>query len=444
MWTDTGNFRNSYDLIRLFSRPSLRSVNTVGLPTGAQGRNRIAVVKFNFEPKSPPIRDALVAKRTEKAQRWMMRWRQHSMNNVFFHATRGVPLKPEEGMSNPAWKPDEDSSTIYFEDTLLQGVFITSIAYGSVVTLCIQCFSMLIRDFKRSKLLRDGPLLAYVILIFMLSTTLQGLEMQLTEQAYINDRNIPGGPAAYEVVEATIPINAAGNDCLVVSTFLSDALLLWRCTIIFRNSFIPEWAVYFVVVMFWLAEFILGVLFLVQLTATSLFGAVNINLAFWSVSLAINVVATLVIVGRLYVYRRRLSGALGAGHIAQYTSVIAMVVESEMLNSMLYTVFMILYIVPFARNDALATVFVQSLSFVQAIAALMIVYRVAQGKGWTKDTYTHMTTFRAQTSTIRLNDLSALRATSTTTFADGTLGSTGTGIQIKQEVYMNNDGTTAV
>lgn len=129
-------------------------------------------------------------------------------------------------MSDPSWSPDEDAATIHAEDTWLQGALIMCIAYGSVATLSIQCFSMLVKGFKRSRLSRDGPLLAFVVLIFTLSTIFQGAAMQFTQQAFVDDRNFPGGPNAYEIVEFSIPIDALANDCLVVSTFLSDALLV--------------------------------------------------------------------------------------------------------------------------------------------------------------------------------------------------------------------------
>lgn len=92
--------------------------------------------------------------------------------------------------------------------------------------------------------------------------------------------------------------------------------------------------------------------------------------------------------------------SLGPSHAIQYTGIIAMVVESELL----YTAFLILYIVPFSINSPLVNAFIQAPALVQvclrtvipldsiltavcqAVSALMIVYRVADGKGWTKDT----------------------------------------------------------
>lgn len=98
-----------------------------------------------------------------------------------------------------------------------------------------------------------------------------------------------------------------------------------------------------------------------QIASNSIFGVANFTLGFWCFSLALNVLATLAIVGRLFIYRRRLRNVLGSDHASQYTGVIAMVVESELL----YTIFMILYIVPFVLNNSLVNVFVQGPALVQ-------------------------------------------------------------------------------
>ena len=130
-------------------------------------------------------------------------------------------------MSNSSWAPDEESATIFAEDMWLQGALLMCIAYGSTATLCIQCFAMLATKVPRRltlKLSREVLLLAYVILIFALSTVLVGGTMKFTQQAFVDDRNYPGGPSAYET--APVPLDALINDCITVSTFLTDALLV--------------------------------------------------------------------------------------------------------------------------------------------------------------------------------------------------------------------------
>ena len=106
---------------------------------------------------------------------------------------------------------------------------------------------------------------------------------------------------------------------------------------------------------------------------SSEFGNVNITLAFWCFSLALNVLATALIVGRLVYYRFKLQGVLGSQHAVQYTSIIAMIVESELL----YTCYLILYIVPFILNNTLVNAFIQGPSVIQVCLTLLLCARVS-------------------------------------------------------------------
>ena len=129
-------------------------------------------------------------------------------------------------MSNSSWSPDEDAATIYAEDTWFQGALLFCTAYGAIATLSIQCFAMLVKGLRRTTLRRDVTLLVFVALIFSVNTVFAGVAMQFTMQAFVNDRDFPGGPSAYEIEEFSIPIDSVANICLIVSTFLADALLV--------------------------------------------------------------------------------------------------------------------------------------------------------------------------------------------------------------------------
>ena len=87
----------------------------------------------------------------------------------------------------------------------------------------------------------------------------------------------------------------------------------------------------------------------------------NLTLPFWCYSLALNVIATALIIGRLVHHRYLSSSVLGDQRARQYTSIIAMLVESELL----YTTYLVLYIVPFVVKNSLVSVFVHCPSVVQ-------------------------------------------------------------------------------
>lgn len=139
---------------------------------------------------------------------------------------------------------------------------------------------------------------------------------------------------------------------------------------------------------------VVGILFLLQLSNASPFVNTNLNwtIPYFSLSLAINLFVTIAVVARLYMLRRRIALVLGRNHGSQYTSVAAMIVESASL----YSIFSICFLVPFGRNSSIASVFLQTIGQVQAVATLMIIYRVASGNAWSAHTqHTLMETMEA-------------------------------------------------
>lgn len=85
-------------------------------------------------------------------------------------------------------------------------------------------------------------------------------------------------------------------------------------------------------------------------------------------SLALNILVTILIVVQLLIYRNRINNALGKSHGAHYASVVAMIVESAAI----YSSFALLFLVPFALNHPLSQIFIQSLPPVQVCTGLLI------------------------------------------------------------------------
>lgn len=132
-----------------------------------------------------------------------------------------------------------------------------------------------------------------------------------------------------------------------------------------------------------------GTLWLIQVSDKSPFiaTAVNWTIPYFAISLSLNVLVTIAIVSRLMMYRRRISSVLGSSHGSQYTSVAAMVVESASV----YSAFSIVFLVFLALNSPLSSIFLQSLCQVQISATLLIIFRVASGKGWNSHSRTTFT-----------------------------------------------------
>ena len=130
----------------------------------------------------------------------------------------------------------------------------------------------------------------------------------------------------------------------------------------------------------------MGLLWLIQISQTGPFenSSINWTIPYFTLSLSLNVLVTIAIVLRLLLYRHRIANVLGTSHGSQYTSIAAMIVESAAI----FSAFSICFLIPFALNSSISSIFLQALGQVQISATLLIIYRVASGKGWSSRTHT--------------------------------------------------------
>lgn len=63
-------------------------------------------------------------------------------------------------------------------------------------------------------------------IIFLVATIVVAAGIRWNEQTWIDDRNFPGGPAAYLVAEFSIPLNVLDNSAYVVNNVLTDLLVV--------------------------------------------------------------------------------------------------------------------------------------------------------------------------------------------------------------------------
>ena len=242
---------------------------------------------------------------------------------------------------------------------------------------------------------------------------------KFTQLAFIDNRNFPGGPSAFENDEFSIPVDELGNVAFVLNNWLCDAVIVstsvicrvrlamvaefvwqvWRCMVIYKGCRLPLWAIMFSPCLLFLASFgtsstisfivmdfynavwlAMGLMWLLQISSSGPFenSSINWTIPYFTLSLSLNILVTIAIVLRLLVYRHRIAGVLGSSHGSQYTSIAAMIVESAAI----YSVFSICFLIPFALNSSISQIFLQALGQVQTSSTLLIIFRVAQGKGW--------------------------------------------------------------
>ncbi|KAJ7622539.1 hypothetical protein FB45DRAFT_838605 [Roridomyces roridus] len=287
---------------------------------------------------------------------------------------------------------NETSFDLYNEETWLQGAVLCSVGYGVVLALFSMCFYLLFKQMKGSNYRRSVFFLVYISLEFLFATLFQGSIAKFVQLAFIEQRDFPGGPAIFEADEFSIPVDKIGNVAFVLTNWFSDALVVWRCMVIYTNCGVSLYIVMALPCLMFAASVGLGIMWLIQICTTSPFGifvTINWTIPYFSLSLSTNILVTIAIVIRLFVYRRRVAKVFGQNHGSQYTSVAAMLVESAFL----YSAFSILFLVPFGMINPLANVFLQALSQIQTISTLLIVFRTAQGKIWTANTQRDVATY---------------------------------------------------
>ncbi|KAJ7163566.1 hypothetical protein C8R43DRAFT_879672 [Mycena crocata] len=282
-------------------------------------------------------------------------------------------------MAPPANQLHETPAQIFSEHTWLQGEDIACVAYGMQSILFVMSIRALWigRGRKISKWTYGW--LGYTSTVFLLATFyIVGL-LRFTQQAFVDHRNITGGPNAYEHAMFSFPVNMLANVTLVILSYMCDCLNIWRCFVIYDGTSVP---VIVLPVMMSFASLALGILWLKQIGSdwASPWDTARINytIPYFATSLAFNVVVTILIVSRLLLHRRRINQVMGWNHGREYTSLAAIIVESTAI----YTTFSLLFLVPFALRHPVSQTFLQILSPVQVVSAFLVIYRIAQGKGW--------------------------------------------------------------
>ncbi|KAF9030282.1 hypothetical protein BJ165DRAFT_1535735 [Panaeolus papilionaceus] len=296
-----------------------------------------------------------------------------------------------------SWLPVDETKADIFEDavSLISTTTIVSVAYGIVVTLYAICAQSLIQQIRTSVRKKQAAYsLAYISVMVIMGTIYCACSARQAQLEYVNFRNFPGGPSAYSLFIFDTPIFIVGDSAYFVASWMNDALLLWRLFVLYRGT---RYCVPVVVggVIFYLATFSLGLVTLIEssLPNHSFWSAIAVKFAtaYYAILTAYTIVITLFMVLRILSVRHNIIKAVGRSDFGgQYLSIVAMIVES----SALYTVCGIVFLALYLKNNQVENVFLGTLSQVQIIAPLLIIYRVSQGKAWEQETSTYLTTVK--------------------------------------------------
>ncbi|EJD00137.1 uncharacterized protein FOMMEDRAFT_170153 [Fomitiporia mediterranea MF3/22] len=258
---------------------------------------------------------------------------------------------------NPAFQSFIDNSFI--------GAILGSMLYGSYVSLALCNLYFLFR--RGSRIL---PI--YTATLLCITTAYIGVTMNYAQKQLIDQ------PLTHDPISVWPQVL---RDVLYsINTWLTDAYLLHRCFIVWNGHF--QFPVLFFPMLVYLGSVATSITLLVFTAApgatystrlVQVFGISN-----WSLSLALNVIVTILIAGRLLWHRSRVRSVLGHNHGQIYTDILVISIESAAL----YAVFELLVLATFVTNNPTESTFFAIEGIIQVIAPNLIIFRVARGKSF--------------------------------------------------------------
>ncbi|KAF9269953.1 hypothetical protein L218DRAFT_4101 [Marasmius fiardii PR-910] len=278
------------------------------------------------------------------------------------------------------------SMDLTFERSLYIGGQFTGILYGvQLVLFAISCRLMTRPPYGAKSDSRFY--ICYGACLLVLWTTALSCNAVFGQLAWIDHRDVEGGPATYIGEHISDPYNTLGTTAGVALNFLADALLIYRCYVIWSS-----WIVVLFPAFLYVGTFAMSLLLIyesAQPGANFFKGhAVDFGVPYIALTISNNVIVTSLICGRLITVKSRMRTAIGPDHAKMYTSVIAIMVESAAP----FTILGVIYAITYARHSPTSIAFVQLWGDFCALSPQFIILRVAMGKAWSKGTSGQLTT----------------------------------------------------
>ncbi|KAK0214243.1 hypothetical protein EDD85DRAFT_872857 [Armillaria nabsnona] len=264
-------------------------------------------------------------------------------------------------MTEDPYKTVEPAPFLWLEQVLHATVHIGAMAYGVQLAIAFLAVYNVLHSSKKRYVWQTITFISFIV---MLSTIYTACNIHFNEMAWIDERNYPGGPLAYQLEQQNQKVQTVGNVASVLLTILADLCMLWRCYVVYHN----KWTVIAIPGLALLAITILGVLWASEV--------IDISVPYWSLSISFNLLITLMITSRILLMRKRIQASLGRQYGTTYTGVAAMMIECAIPYALVSFIFIILYGL---KNTA-------SNLFVPELPTLLIILRVSRGQALSKET----------------------------------------------------------
>ncbi|KIP10746.1 hypothetical protein PHLGIDRAFT_125269 [Phlebiopsis gigantea 11061_1 CR5-6] len=292
------------------------------------------------------------------------------------------------------------------------GLLLCAMTYGAHIILSASSIRPLINR-------RNQCLLIYIILLFIVSTVGFGIQAWWTQVVFIENVGYPGGPNQFLLDNMHSAPNKAVTAIYIVLNMLSDGIILFRfytlCGVILARNRL--WALVFVVPSSIALIITAGTCFpQIAGLGVNLWTGISIGpgIAYMALSLSINTILTMLIIGRLLFLRRQISRTFGPASSEIYTSVVALLIESASL----YTIVALMTVIACGVGSPMQHVLLPMLGQLQAIPPLLITSRLAAGRALNKEEYSKLSTRMSSPRSLTKKLSAALKSKTSVIFTE--------------------------
>ncbi|KAJ7436794.1 hypothetical protein B0H11DRAFT_2109220 [Mycena galericulata] len=219
--------------------------------------------------------------------------------------------------------------------------------------------------------------LVYDAALSAMGTINLACSIRYNENAWVNDREYPGGPYSYLIGQQSVPFMTLGNTASILAAFMSNGLLLYRAGVLWNFA----WYMFVPPASFFVACSILSVMAIIKIAIPTV-PLPELAIPVWIVLVIIPIWLTALIAGRILYHRQTMINVLGPRYAKRYASTSAIVIESAVP----YTVISLILLGLYGSQNIAQNLFTPLLVQVECIAPELIILRVVLGRSWTKGT----------------------------------------------------------
>ncbi|KZT04301.1 uncharacterized protein LAESUDRAFT_703678 [Laetiporus sulphureus 93-53] len=271
-------------------------------------------------------------------------------------------------------------STKVSEHAFYIGGQMSAILYGVDLIMYFTTMRALLTksDARRS----DRFFMVYSTVMLLLLTVDVSTNAVWGEQMWITFRDEPGGVPEFIATHITVWYEQLSSTSVVALIFMSDALLIYLCFILWGSRL----TIVVLPILIYVAAFALSICELVSagVPGGDFFAgkSVHFGVPYYSLSIALNICLTLLICARLVYFSRFVRVAVGRESAQLYTGLAVLMIESAAPYSTLGIMFLVLY----ARESDVNIAFGQVWAKLTCLSPQLIVLRVATSRAWDRTT----------------------------------------------------------